>query len=153
MEYQFCLEKFEDNYPELERLYRMHYAEMQSRLKSDGIDIPEYNPRLMDYVNYSRAGQLLTWVIRLDGKAVGYSNIYLVHDMHNQELIAEEDTIFVEPEHRNGVGRRLVKEILKHLSALGVKRVIISPVTDLRVEKIWARMGFKTYSSLMVYTY
>lgn len=154
MEYTFKIEKFEENYPELEHLYREHYAEMKARLEADGVPISDYNPRLMEYVGLERAGELLNWVIRDGaGQAVGYSNIYLTRDMHNQDLICQEDTIFVTKAHRNGVGRKLVQTILADLKERGVKRVLVSPATDLRVEKIWARMGFKTVSVVMAYTF
>lgn len=150
-EYIFSIEPFEDSYPELEPLYREHYAEMQARLERDGSPIPAYNPRLAQYVAASRRGDLFTWVVRLDGEAVGYCNIYLTNDMHNGQLIAQEDAIFMSKEHRRGAGTKLVKAILSDLKPRGVKRVLITPVTDLRVAKIWERVGFKPVASLMVY--
>lgn len=150
--YKFSIETFEDSYPEVEPLYREHYAEMRSRLAQSGTPLPAYNPRLEQYVASSRNGGLFTWVVRLDGEAVGYCNIYLTNDMHNGELIAQEDAIFMTKDHRKGVGIKLVRVILKDLTARGVKRVLITPVTDLRVAVIWERMGFKHMSSLMSYT-
>jgi len=147
------LEGFDASYPDLEPLYREHYAEMRSRLASDGIAIPDYAPRLDEYSKASVGGYLLTFVLREDGKAIGYSNVYLTNDMHNGEFIAQEDTIFVTASKRNGAGRMLVKHILADLNQRGVKRAIISPVTDLRVGKIWRRMGFKPMSELMVYNF
>lgn len=153
MTYEFTLERGDLNYSELEPLYRKHYGEMKSRLASDGIEIGDYNPRIKQYFAAFEGGWLLNYVVRNDGKVVGYSNIYLTNDMHNSELIAREDTIYILPEHRNGVGRKLVKHILADLRNRGVKRVLISPVTDLRVAKIWRRMGFKDAASLMTYTF
>lgn len=153
MSYEISIERADENYPELEPMYRAHYAEMKERLERDGIEIAEYKPNLERYFEASRGGWLLNYVVRLDGKPVGYSNIYLTNDMHNGEFIAKEDTVYVVPEHRNGIGKRLVKHILGDLHGRGVKRVWISPVTDLRVAKIWKRMGFKEAASLMVYNF
>lgn len=153
MTYQISLERGDLNYSELEPNYRRHYAEMQARLKADGIDVGDYNPRLDEYFRAFKGGWLLNYVVRLDGKAVGHSNVYLTNDMHNGELIAQEDTIYILPEHRNGIGKTLVKHILADLEARGVKRVMISPVTDLRVGKIWKRMGFREVASLMSYQF
>ena len=150
-EYVFSIEPFEDSYPELEPLYREHYAETQERLERDGAPIPDYKPRLMEYVRASRRGDLFTWVVRLDGEAVGYCNIYMTNDMHNGQLIAQEDAIFMNKAHRRGAGTKLVKAIINDLRPRGVKRILITPVTDLRVAKIWERVGFKPVSSLMVY--
>ena len=153
MTYTVSLESAVDNYDEMKALYTRHYSEMQSRLANEGIHIPEYNPRLDVYFDAWRRGDMLNFVVRLDGKAVGYSNIYLTNDMHNRELIATEDTIYMLPEHRNGTGRLLSKFILNHLRGLGVKRLSVTALTDLRVAKLWERMGFKHTAHAMTYTF
>lgn len=126
---------------------------MAARLSGAGVDVSEYNPRLDEYFAANERGDLIHYVVRLDGKAVGYSNIYLTHDMHNQDLIAREDTIYILPEHRNGIGRRLSKFILAHLKKLGVKRLSVTALTDLRVAKLWERMGFKHTAHHMTYCF
>lgn len=138
-------------HPALEPLYKKHYAEMKARLERDGHRIGDYNPRLDTYFEAMERGDLLTFIVLENGTLVGYSNVWLTNDMHNNELIAQEDTIYVLPEYRNGAGRKLVKFIMADLEARGVKRVTISPVTDLRVGKIWQRMGFKPVAELMTY--
>lgn len=153
MSYTFHLGRFKETYEELEPLYRQHYAEMTDRLEAEGIPCSPYNPRLDEYIKAGDGGWLLTFVLRLDGKAVGYSNVYLTNDMHNNDLIAQEDTIFVLKEHRNGVGKKLVKVILEELRERGVKRVSVSALTDLRVAKLWKRMGFKEAAVQMLYTF
>jgi predicted acetyltransferase len=153
MSYTFHLGRFKETYDELEPLYRQHYKEMCERLANDGIHYPPYNPRLDKYIESGESGWLLTFLIRLDGQPVGYSNVYLTNDMHNGDLIAQEDTIFVLKDHRNGVGKKLVKVILEELKERGVKRVIVSAMTDLRVAKLWGRMGFKEAATQMIYTF
>lgn len=153
MSYTFHLGRFKETYDELEPLYRQHYAEMCERLAKDGIHYPPYNPRLDKYIESGDSGWLLTFLIRLDGQPVGYSNVYLTNDMHNGDLIAQEDTIFVLKDHRNGVGKKLVKVILEELKERGVKRVNVSAMTDLRVAKLWNRMGFKEAATQMIYTF
>ena len=65
MTYEFSVEKFTDTYRELEPLYRQHYAEMQERLKGDGVEISPYNPRLNEYGAACERGDLLTFVLRV----------------------------------------------------------------------------------------
>ena len=151
MNYEIALERGDLNYPEIEPLYRQHYAEMQARLAADGIPVGDYKPRLDQYFAAFRGGWLLNYIVRLDGAPVGYSNVWLTNDMHNGEYIAREDTIYILPAHRNGIGKRLVQHILGDLKSRGVRRVMISPVTDLRVGKIWKRMGFREVAMLMNY--
>lgn len=135
----------------LDSLYRKHYAEMKARLEADGHTIGDYAPRLEVYFDAMNRGDLLTFIVLENGTLIGYSNIWLTNDMHNGELIAQEDTIYMLPDYRNGTGRKLARFILDELEKRGVKRVTISPVTDLRVGKIWERMGFKPVAQLMTY--
>ena len=151
--YAITLEKFAETYNELEPLYRQHYAEMTERLEKSGIKYSPYNPRLDSYIKAGEDGWLLTFVLRADDKACGYINVYVTNDMHNQDLIAQEDTLFVTKEHRNGVGKKLVQFGLEELKKRGVKRLNVSAMTDLRVAKLWKRMGFKEAATQMLYTF
>jgi ribosomal protein S18 acetylase RimI-like enzyme len=153
MSYVITLEKFTDTYLELEPLYRQHYSEMIERLNGEGFDYSPYNPRLDEYVRACERGDLLTFVLRLEGAACGYINVYVTSDMHNQDLIAQEDTIFVIKEHRNGVGKKLVQFGMEELKRRGVKRLHVSAMTDLRVAKLWGRMGFKEAATQMIYRF
>lgn len=153
MSYTFHLGGLRETYEELEPLYRQHYGEMLERLAKDGIEYSPYNPRLDEYLKAADNGYLLTFILRFDGKAVGYSNIYLTNDMHNSDLIAQEDTIYVLPEHRNGIGKKFARVILDELKERGVKRLNVSAMTDLRATKLWKRMGFKESAIQMTYTF
>lgn len=153
MSYSIAIESFDDTYPEIEFLYRQHYNEMAERLANDGIIVSPYNPRLDEYSKACKGGWLITMIARCDGKAVGYCNVYITNDMHNRDLIAMEDTLFVTKEHRNGIGKSLVKFGIEELRKKGVKRLSVSAMTDLRVAKLWERMGFKHAAHNMIYTF
>jgi GNAT superfamily N-acetyltransferase len=153
MSYTFHLGRHRETFDELEPLYRQHYGEMVARLAKDGIEYSPYNPRWERYFQAGDRGDLLTFILRHEGIAVGCSNVYLTNDMHNGDLIAQEDTIYVLPEHRNGVGKKFVKVILEELKERGVKRVSVAALTDLRVAKLWKRMGFKEAAIQMMYTF
>lgn len=153
MTYAFAIENGATNLPELFPLYAQHYREMQERLAGDGIEVSPFNPQIDAYIAQWEAGTLLNYTVRLNGEAVGYSNVYLARDMHNSDLIAQEDTIFILKAHRNGVGKKLVRFVLADLESRGVKRVYVTAMTDLRVAAIWQRMGFKPAATAMIYTF
>ena len=153
MSYAMAVEKFTDTYRELEPLYRQHYKEMTDRLSEAGIHYSPYNPRLAEYGNASDGEWLLNFVLRTDGIVCGYANVYVTNDMHNNDLIAQEDTVFVLKEHRNGIGKKLVKFVVEELRSRGVKRLNVSARTDLRVAKLWKRMGFKEAATQMTYEF
>ena len=153
MNYEIRLEKFKETYSELEPLYRQHYSEMVERLAEQGVQYSPYNPRLDEYIRAGEGGWLLTFVLRLDGMAVGYSNVYITNDMHNQDLIAQEDTVFVLKEHRTGWGRKLIRAVHEELEKRGVKRLNITTATDLRVSKLLSRMGYQHTAHAMTVTF
>jgi GNAT superfamily N-acetyltransferase len=153
MSYSITIEKFTDTYLELEPLYRQHYSEMVERLAGQGIVYSPYNPRLHEYGEACKRGDLITYVLRLNDSACGYTNVYLTSDMHNGDLISQEDTLFVLKDHRNGVGKKLVQFVLEDLRSRGVKRLMVSAMTDLRVAKLWGRMGFKEAATQMIYEF
>jgi GNAT superfamily N-acetyltransferase len=152
-EYTYHTEKCHENWPELEPIYRQHYADMTARLEKQGIVYSSFNPRLDEYFRASNGGYLISYVARLDGKAVGYFSIYLTNDMHNMDFIAQEDALYVLKEHRSGVGKKLVEYALSDLRNRGVKRLNVNAMTDLRVVKLWERMGFKHTCHSMTFTF
>lgn len=154
MGYTIAVERLCDVQAELEPIYREHYAEMAARLASmRGVEISPYNPRWDEYLKADAAGYLVTFVIRCDGLACGYGNIYLTNDMHNHDKIAVEDTIYVRKPHRNGIGRKAVQFGLEEMKRRGAKRLTVTAVTDARVAKLWKRMGFTEDAIQMTYTF
>lgn len=153
MSYTMAIEPLTEIYSELEPVCREHYAEMVKRLESLGMDVSPYNPRLDEYFKASRAGYLKTFVLRHEGKIVGYSNIYFTNDMHNHDKICSEDVLFVTKAHRSGVGRKFAQFGLQEMKKYGAKRLQVVALTDLRVAKLWKRMGFKEVGVQMVYTF
>lgn len=151
--YSMAIENLATIYPELESICREHYAEMAARLHSEGVEISPYDPRLDQYFKAGNDGWLLTFVLRYNGAIVGYSNIYVTQDMHNRDIVAQEDVLFVTKDHRNGIGKTFTKFGLDELKKRGVKRFSVSAVTDLRVAKLWKRMGFKEIAIQMIYTF
>ena len=142
MTYAITMGTIDSTLDELMPLYRQHYAEMMDRLASVGVQQSPFNPRVEAYSKASNEGWLLTFVLRNDDQAVGYCNVYVTEDMHCRDLIAQEDTIYVTPEHRNGSGRMLARHVHEELKRRGVRRLSITTSTDLRVSKWLARQGY-----------
>jgi predicted N-acetyltransferase YhbS len=126
---------------------------MLERLSGQGIEFSPFNWRLDEYLKASHAGYLLMYVARLDNKPVGHCAVYITNDMHNMDLIAQEDALYITKEHRKGIGKNLVRFGLIDLRNRGVKRLNVSAMTDLRVAKLWERMGFKHTCANMTYTF
>lgn len=151
MTYTFGVERYADVQEEFDALFRRHYAEMTARLEAEGHTVSPYAPRVDAYAAANDAGDMTFFTVRKDGAPVGYSSIYVMRSMHNGDLIAREDTIYVHPDHRNGIGRRLAKGIIEALRRAGVKRMSITATTDPRATKLWERIGFKPTAQQMTY--
>jgi GNAT superfamily N-acetyltransferase len=147
--YTITMENGADNLQEIIPLYNAHHNEMRENLRKNGLDIKPYNPWYSEYEKGWRGGWLLNFVARHEGKAVGYTNIYVTTDMNNQELIAQENNLFVLPEHRKGIGRKLFKFAIEEVRNRGAKRLVMSAATDPRIVKLWKRMGAKEVAICM----
>ncbi|MCA2891406.1 MAG: GNAT family N-acetyltransferase [Microcystis sp. M048S1] len=149
--YTFHEAKIANNLPDFCRLTSEHYQEMKERLEKDGIKTSPFNPQLDRYIKFNNDGWLKFFIVKHDAECVGYCLIYITNDMHNGDKIAKEDALFVTRNHRNGIGKKLVQHVLAELKKLDVQKAYCTAVTDLRVSKLWQRMGFKNMATEMVY--
>ncbi len=143
MSYVYSVERYADTLPEMLPIYRMHYAELADRMKEAGHEASPFNPRFDAFIDANDRGDLIHFLVRKDGAPVGYANVYVTLDMHNQDLIATEDAIFVVPGHRNGIGRKMTIGIVKALESVGVKRAHMTAAIDPRAAMLWGRIGFE----------
>jgi len=152
-DYTMHIERFDKTYPEMEPLYRQHFAEMRERKAAFGIKIDDYDLDTEGYFAYAASGQLISYVARCDGAPVGYALIYYARDHRTGEIIATEDALFVMPDHRNGIGRKLIMFVLAELRKTNVKRLQTTVAGDRRVASLLARMGFKNTAIEMTYAF
>jgi GNAT superfamily N-acetyltransferase len=141
--YQYSVERYAETLPEMLPIYRAHYGELMERMGADAASMSPFNPRFDAYIDANERGDLLHFIVRKDGAAVGYANVYVTLDMHNRDLIATEDAIFVLPDHRKGIGRKLTIGIVQALKAAGVKRAHMTAAIDPRAAMLWGRLGFQ----------
>lgn len=102
-----------------EPLLKRHWQEIAHYL-----DIP-YAPRWDQYELLEANGALRIFTARLDGQLVGYCVFVLAMSIHyGSSLEANEDVLFLAPEHRKGlVGAKLIKFSDELLKAEGVQVV------------------------------
>ena len=153
MTYAIAVERGEENLAELIHLYKAHFDQMDERLRGNGVELGAFKMNIPEYVRSWTGGTMINYVARDDGKAVGYCNMYLTTGMHTQDFIACEDALYVDPAHRNGLGRRLLAFVMADLKARGVKSVTIGSATDMRFNKLLSRMKFKELAVEMIYTF
>lgn len=138
-----------------ERAYDV-WDEIMPLLKAHWHEIAHYKdiPLEPDYSVYKELedkGALRLYVARLDGRIIGYSAYFLrYHPHYKSSLQAVQDIIYVDPAHRGGVGRRLIKHCDECLRSEGVQVVYQHMKAANSFGKLLERMGYElqelTYS-------
>jgi GNAT superfamily N-acetyltransferase len=149
--YTFHIERFDQTYAEMEPLYRQHFAEWKKHRAKAGVDTGNFQLDTEGYFAYAASGQLVTYVARFKGKAVGYLSIYFSRDHRTGEMVASDDSLFVAPGHRNGLGSRLVRFAIGQATKVGAARILINAGGDARVASLLRRIGFKQTAIEMTY--
>ncbi len=152
-EYTITEERYSKIYPQTRHIFAQHYSDMAERLAGLGVQVSPYTPRQDRFFEACEAGYLKMFVPWCDGVPVGYFTVFLTSDMHNGDLIAGEDALYVLKPHRKGIGRQLIIHVLDYLRASRVKRFVISATTDVRIIPLLRRMGFKEVATQMMFTF
>jgi GNAT superfamily N-acetyltransferase len=92
------VESFRAVLPELEELHRLHWLETEKHRHGLAL-APDYDAMAAR----ERAGRLLQFTVRAEGALVGHLRMYLAVSLHTQTIYAEEDTLFLLPQHRGGM--------------------------------------------------
>lgn len=148
MDYTISLEDYNDTLQELMPMYRRAYEEMLGFIP-EGLNYQPFDPWIEAYTQANLDKTLLLFVVRGSGVAVGYCIVYITCDTKDKTLSAYEDYIYLEPGHRNGLGKLLVKFVLNELRARQVKRVAVTVLKGTGLELVWARLGFKVTATKM----
>ena len=127
---------------EITALMASQYEEYAANLAKSGVVVGPFNPRRELFRTASREGWLLTWAAMQEGVMVGYLTAFLRTDLYSSEQTAAIDTVYVVPEHRRGIGLRLIKHAVPLLRERGAKRIETATSTDDRVKRVYQRAGF-----------
>ena len=151
MSYTVTADVFRDVQAEVGTLHAAYYKEMVARSE---MPRAEYAPRTEEFLRMGDIGEMVTYILRDESKvAVGFCNVYLANDMHNGELIAIEDTIYIIPNFRGGLGKAFGQCILEDLKPRGVKRFIITVLDVAGIADTCRKAGFRDIASQMEYTF
>lgn len=134
----FAVEKLRDCWPEIMELASAHWKETEGYRHNQ-----PFAPSLERYAQYEDAGWLLQVTARQDGRMVGYATMYVTPSMHTQQLIATEDTYFLDPEHRKGLAAiRLYKFAEQECRKLGAVEMMMTEKQETKVGRILQFLGF-----------
>lgn len=137
-EYTIQAERFKDILPELHELHLEHWKETEKH--RHGL---EMNPDYDGFLARERAGNLIQFTVRHDGKLVGNLRMFVSKSMHTQTLYANEDTLFLSPQHRGGfLVMALIRFAEKSLRGIGIREIRVNSKLVNKADVLMRRMGY-----------
>lgn len=120
--YRVAVERFADVRGELVALHDAHWLETEKYRHG----LP-YAPDLDAMQALDEAGRCLQFTVRTqaDGQLVGHLRMFLARSMHTRTWYAEEDSLYLLPEHRGGfLAMALMKHAERCLWSLEAPRIL-----------------------------
>lgn len=132
------VERFEDLIEELEPLHQAHWLETEKH--RHGLDLA---PNYALLLSRERQGGLLQFTARRSGELVGHVRMYLGRSTHTCTLYAEEDTLYIKPEHRGGfLAIRLLRYAEACLKQVGVREIRADSKLLNHADVLMKRLGY-----------
>jgi GNAT superfamily N-acetyltransferase len=137
-DYVISVERFDSVLPELLPLHDLHWYETE--LHRHGLAL---KPNYQAMSAHDGAGNLLQFTVRHLGALVGNLRMFVLPSMHTDGRIAEEDTLFVHPDHRDGMlGLKLLRYAESCLRKIGVESIEANSKTLNNADVLLRRMGY-----------
>ena len=86
----------------------------------------QFEPDLARYEQLQKQRTLLCIGVYLDNYMLGYSTTILYRHGHHDTLIAQNDSLYIEPHFRKGAGLSLIRQTEKHAQECGVDCMVWS---------------------------
>lgn len=141
----YQIENFYSLKEQVDELFKKHWEEIA--LYKDKMKL---NPDWDFYEALYKQGALGLYTARKDNKLIGYFVVVAKeHPHYKDHLVASNDIIFIDPEHRKGlVGYKLIKFAKEHLKEIGISVLSINMKTHKPFDKVLERLGFKNTERL-----
>lgn len=137
-QFTISTEYIEQALDEIKPVHAAHWQETEGYRHGIALN-PDY-----DYmINAERTSRFILFTVRHEGKLVGNCMMYLSRSTHTQKWVAEEDTIFILPEYRQGrLGVRLIRYVEDVLRNMGVTEIRVTVKTVNRVGELLQHLGY-----------
>lgn len=124
---------------ELHELHKMHWLETEKHRHGLPLD-PNYGFMLQR----DSDGSLLQFVVNHGGNIIGHLRMYVGTSLHSGTKFADEDTLFILPEHRTGMlGIKLLRYAEQCLLSIGVREIRADSKLTNRADVLMRRMGYQ----------
>lgn len=140
MALSFQAEPFALVQPQMDRLTQLHYEEL-TRHK----EVVKLNPMLGKYAELERSGVLRVYTAREEEALVGYAFFFLHRHLHYADLVlAMNDLLFVDPQHRGSAGVRLIKFCERELTQAGAHKIVWHAKPGTLLVELLGKMGYQS---------
>jgi len=137
LKYSFQIEGFEDIYDELLENYRLFNEETDVYQR-------ELNINKKGFIALEKTGEFKMFTIRKDKELIGQCGVYITHSMHNDDVLANEDFMFIKKEHRGGLlFYKFTKTIEEYLKKNKINEIITCSRIENGTDDLLQRMGYK----------
>jgi GNAT superfamily N-acetyltransferase len=141
MNYTFAVESLNAILEEIKPLFEKHWEEI-NRMKHLFVLNPDWD--MYDKMEQSDLMVLIT--VRAEGALVGYAAYTKMHHPHYKNvMIAQNDVVFVLPEHRGQTGRRLIQAAEAALESMGIQCVTMHVKPYKNFGPMLERTGYKLH--------
>lgn len=140
-DYTLQVERMREVLDELHPLHQAHWLETERH--RHGLPL---NPDYTQMLARERAGTMLQFTLRHRPTAllVGNLRMYLGTSMHSGTCFAEEDTLYIAPDHRGGWrAMHLLRFAETALRGLGVREIRADSKVVNRADVLMRRMGYE----------
>lgn len=139
-EFVIQAERLRDILDELHPLHAQHWLETEKHRHGLPLN-PDY-----DYMmRKERAGELIQFTVRRNGMLVGNLRMYVGVSRHTGTLFAEEDTLYIAPDAREGfptIALKLLRFAQSSLVAIGVREIRADSKLVNNADVLMRRMGY-----------
>lgn len=142
-DYTIQVERFRDILPELHRLHEQHWRETERH--RHGLQL---NPNYDAVIDTERVGNLIQFTMRhKSGELVGNLRMYLSVSIHTQTRFAQEDTLYIAPDHRGGFAvMALLRFAEQSLRAIGIREIRANSKLVNHADVLMKRMGYTPFA-------
>lgn len=149
-DYTVQTERFADILGELHPMHERHWLETEKHRHGLLLN-PDYPSLLLR----ERQGMLLQFTVRRGAELAGNLRMYLGTSVHTRTMLAEEDTLYIAPEHRGGL--LLVLSLMRYaercLRTLGVREIAVNSKLLNRADVLMRRLGYTAVALQFVKTF
>jgi GNAT superfamily N-acetyltransferase len=146
VDYVIQHEYLEDVLEEIKPVHQAHWAETEGYRHGIALD-PDYEYM----INAERTGRFMLFTVRNNGQLVGNCMMYLTQSTHTRKWVAEEDTIFIDKDHRKGrVGIKLIQYVERVLADLSVTEIRVTVKTVNRVGDLLQALGYQHTANQLI---